>query len=232
MSGLIPKILKDFHRHDILNFLQGHNNIGIELGVAEGIFSERMAKSGKFARIIGIDMYSDSHDTKQYKRALSRLGVLSDYKILRMRFDEAIDLFDDESIDFIYIDGYAHGGEEGGETIFEWYGKVRVGGIIAGDDYHSDWPLVCLAVDEFARQVNSELLVTGKLEYGNQYCKYPTWAVVKKSATVIHAPRDLVAMGKNENRRIARLQHGGLVKRLIPWLVPAPIIDKIKAWIA
>lgn len=231
MSRTRPTILKDHHRHDILNFLQGQNNIGIELGVAEGIFSERMAKSGKFSRIIGVDMYSDSHDTKQYKLALRRLGVLSDYKILRMRFDEAIDLFDDESIDFVYIDGYAHGGEEGGETIFEWYRKVRIGGIIAGDDYHPDWPLVCFAVDEFAHQLNSELFITDKMEHDNQYCKYPTWAVVKKSATVISAPSELVARGKRENRRVARLQRGGLVKRLIPWLVPAPIINKIKSWI-
>ncbi len=135
--------LKNYYRHDVVRLLSGNDNVGVELGIAEGIFSERMVKSGRFSTYIGIDMYADaSHTTCQYKRALARCGLCSNYKLLRMRFDEAIDLFDDESLDFIYVDGYAHGGEEGGETIFNWYRKLKVGGVMSGDDYHSDWPLV------------------------------------------------------------------------------------------
>jgi hypothetical protein len=69
-------------------------------------------------------MYADC-TTPPNTSALRRVGLRAAYKLLRMRFDEAIDLFDDASLDFVYVDGYAHGGEEGGETIFEWFRKVR-----------------------------------------------------------------------------------------------------------
>ena len=88
-----------------------------------------------------------SHDINQYKQALKKMNIFSnDYKILRMRFEEAIDLFEDNS-DFVYVDGWCPPGQNG-ETIFKWYEKVKLGGFIAGDDYHLDWPLT-VAVDEF-----------------------------------------------------------------------------------
>lgn len=43
---------------------------------------------------------------------------------------------------FIYVDGYAHTGEDRGKTLFDWYPKLKIGGLMAGDDYHDDWPLV------------------------------------------------------------------------------------------
>ena len=40
------KILTSYYRHDIVNLPQGNANIGVELGVAKGIFSMRMIESG------------------------------------------------------------------------------------------------------------------------------------------------------------------------------------------
>jgi len=202
------RVLRNCQRHDVAHLLEGNDNVGVELGVAEGVFSERMVRSGRFSTFIGIDMYADLHDTAEYKRALRRVGLQAPYKLLRMRFDEAIDLFDDGSLDFVYVDGYAHGGEEGGETIFEWFRKVKVGGVIAGDDYHPDWPLVMDAVNEFVRQTGGELLLTERVEHDNPYCKYPTWALIKTHDIACTAPTEMVRRGKAENQRIARLRMG------------------------
>jgi len=202
------RILRNCHRHDVVHLLEGRDNVGVELGVAEGVFSERMVRSGRFATFIGIDMYADLHDTAEYKRALRRVGLQSSYKLLRMRFDEAIDLFDDGSLDFIYVDGYAHGGEEGGETIFDWFRKLRTGGVMAGDDYHPDWPLVMDAVNEFVRQLGCELLITERVENGNPYCRYPSWAVIKTGEIPCAAPAEMIRRGKAENSRIAKLRMG------------------------
>lgn len=222
------QILRDTHRHDIVNLLDGNANFGVELGVAEGVFSKRMMESGKFEHFVGIDMYADDHDVNQYKKALRSVGLFSDYKLLRMRFDEAIDLFESESIDFVYVDGYAHGGEEGGETIFEWFKKVKVGGVIAGDDYHPDWPLVCEAVNEFAIQTGEELFVTDKVEPDNPYCRYPTWAIRKRRSLRLEPPEELVRRGKKENARIALQKEGGVVKRGLKRIIPAPILNELK----
>lgn len=198
------EILKGYRRHDVVRLLERETgNVGIELGVAEGVFAERMMASGCFKRFFGVDAYSDIHDTAEYKRALKRIGLDQPYSLLRMRFDEAFDLFDDRYFDFIYIDGYAHGGEEGGQTMFNWYRKVKIGGVIAGDDYSQEWPLVVWAVNELALQTQTKLMVTEIVEEGVRYCRYPTWAMIKtREVPIISPPAELIAKGRAENERI------------------------------
>lgn len=220
------KILQGYYRHDIINLLEGADNVGTELGVAEGIFSKRMIDSGKFTNIVGIDMYADYHDINQYKRALQKTGLFSNYKLLRMRFEDALDLFEDEFFDFIYIDGYAHGGQDGGKTIFDWYNKLKVGGIIAGDDFHSDWPLVCDAVNELAEQLEEEIMVTELTEKDTLYCCYPSWAIRKTKAIKLHLPSDMRYRGMISNMKAHALYLG---KRFISKILPTPIVNRIKS---
>ncbi len=222
------KILSGFQRHDVVKLLPGNDNVGVELGVAEGVFSSRMVASGKFRCFFGVDMYADTHDTAQYKRALRATGLQGPYKLLRMRFDEAIELFDDASLDFVYVDGYAHGGEEGGETLFDWFSKVKVGGVIAGDDYAPAWPLVVEAVDEFARQLDAELLVTERIEPDNPYCRYPSWAIIKTEHRALRAPPDMVLRGKRMNRQVQRSLEDGVAKRLVKAILPRAALQALK----
>ena len=173
-------VKKNLLRHHIVNQLKGQKNIGVELGVATGIYSKRMINSKKFLKFFGVDAYSDKHDTAQYCQALKYIGLKdSKYSLLRMDFESAIDIFEDNYFDFIYIDGYAHTGEEGGKTLVDWFKKLKVGGILAGDDYHKDWPLVKWAVNDFAHQINASINLTlGKEK--NDYSFYPSWYLIKK----------------------------------------------------
>ena len=169
-------------RISVLDHLpEGQHGLAVELGVAEGGFSNQLVFSKRFNWVVGVDMYADDHDTEEYKLALRRVGLFENYKLLRMRFDEALDLFPDESIDFLYIDGYAHTGEDGGRTIIDWSRKVSVGGVIAGDDYDEAWPLVRRAVDYFVACTGFELHVTERTAEGVRYNEYPSWAVCKTS---------------------------------------------------
>jgi hypothetical protein len=208
--GMMPQVattvLHGKYRHDVLELLaKQHSAVGIELGVAEGIFSERIMNSQRFKIFYGVDAYADMHDTAQYKRALKRVGIESNYRLLRMRFDEAYDLFEDNYFDFIYVDGYAHSGEDGGQTIFNWYKKLAVGGVIAGDDYHHDWPLVMWGVNELAKQTGSVLHLTELVEPNIPYCQYPSWAIVKTaSPDSFSCPATLIASGRRENARRLR----------------------------
>ncbi len=206
--------LEGAYRHDVIKLLpKKTGNIGVELGVARGIFSQRMVESGYFENFFGIDVYGDTHDTEEYKEALNRVGLFNNYKLLRMSFDEAYDLFDDESLDFVYIDGYAHTGEEGGDTIFKWANKVKNGGVIAGDDYSTRWPLVVEAVNEFIKQTGFDLKVTTIIEPHVSYSSHPSWVTIKTHSTShLHAPEEMKRHGKREGakklkrrmRRVAR----------------------------
>ena len=184
-------------RHDVLRLLDKESGaIGVELGVAAGGFSKRMVESGRFAEFFGVDMYADSHDTAQYKTALKAVGLHAPYKLLRMTFDEALDLFEDESLDFIYVDGYASSGQNGGKTIWDWSSKVRIGGVIAGDDYDPKWPLVKKSVDHFVAETGFDLHVTTVIEPELDYSDFPSWAVIKSGAIEGAAQPDLVARGQ------------------------------------
>ena len=95
----------------------------------------------------------------------------------------AAEMFEDGSLDFIYIDGL-HDYESVKADIAGFYPKLKVGGIIAGHDYHlGDWPGVYNSVNEFISENNLEISITGTdspeddAEYDG--CK-PSWWAVKK----------------------------------------------------
>tara|TARA_B100001564_G_scaffold317968_1_gene294292 strand:- start:1413 stop:2180 length:768 start_codon:yes stop_codon:yes gene_type:complete len=170
---------KNFLRHDCLQFLDKEDCIGIELGVAGGHYSKRIIESGKFKKFYGVDLYEDHHNVDEYISALKLIGLDKNYTLLRMSFDDAIELFDDNYFDFIYFDGYAHTGEEGGKTFSDWYRKLKIGGLFAGDDYHTDWPLVKWAVNDMVCKIGCKLNITGTVEDTNLN-HYPTWFFTKK----------------------------------------------------
>lgn len=134
MPKVEVKRLAGATRWDVIAALPARNNVGIELGVARGAFSARMVESGRFRQFYGVDAYSDGHTTGEYKAALRATGLWSDYRLLRMAFAQAVDLFPDAHFDFIYVDGFAHSGLEGGRTLTDWFPKLKPGGVLAGDD--------------------------------------------------------------------------------------------------
>lgn len=173
------EIVPNTHRWNVIDSLSGDGNIGIELGVAAGSFSARMVKSGKFQQFFGVDVYGDTHDINEYKKALRTVGLRSNYHLLRMTFDQAIDLFPDNFFDFIYVDGYAHTGEEGGRTLIDWYSKLKPGGVMAGDDYDAQkWPLVVWAVHHLVAQLGLSLKVTDQVEEA-VYNRFRSWFFTK-----------------------------------------------------
>ena len=201
-------------RHDVVKKLKGASNIGIELGVAQGVFSKRMMGSGKFQRFYGVDLYgTGQHNTQEYCATLKYVGFDDPrYCLLRMDFDSALNLFEDNYFDFIYVDGFAHTGEEGGKTLIDWIKKLKVGGVFAGDDYHSDWPLVVWAVNDLARQLDVKISVTQGQE-DSAYSKYPTWFFRKENN-----PEELVVdpllykLGIREDKRLKKERKSFLVK--------------------
>ena len=179
MPAVQVDVVPGTERFDVINSLPEQKNIGIELGVAAGSFSARMMHSGRFKRFYGVDIYGDTHDIGEYKKALRAVGLHRNFHLLRMTFDQALDLFPDGHFDFIYCDGYAHTGEEGGRTLLDWYAKLKPGGVMAGDDYDlAHWPLVVWAVHNLVAQLNVPLQVTDVVSEV-AYNRYRSWFFTK-----------------------------------------------------
>ena len=70
------------------------------------------------------------------------------YNVFRMPSVEAAKKFEDESLDFVFIDA-SHDYENVKKDIDAWKSKVKIGGIFAGHDYNNFHPETIKAVDEF-----------------------------------------------------------------------------------
>lgn len=173
-------------RYDLFGLLTDrHGLVGIELGVAQGNFSKFALKSGKFKLFFGCDAYGDDHHSEaEYIEVINEIGAAAEnYRLIRAKFESALSLFPDEYFDFIYFDGYAHNGEEGGQLFVDWYPKIKPGGLVAGDDYHEDWPLVMWAVNSIVSDLNVTLNVTGAKHNINEFSEYPSWFFRKPIGT-------------------------------------------------
>lgn len=186
MSAEIPaKDLRDKvatfkFRDDIATILKP-GGVGVELGVAAGDFSSRILDRSALSFLYSVDRYTgeSGHDINQYRKALKRLNRFRGRNsLLKMSFEEALPLFDDGYFDFIYIDGQAHTGQENGQTLRDWYPKLKSGGVFSGDDYDRKWPLTVKVVDEFMAKHGLELLVIDCHEE-TWPSQYPTWLAIK-----------------------------------------------------
>ena len=146
--------------------------IVIELGVAAGKFAEQMLTANPSIRYIGIDRWSDHHDEVEMMRARDRLWQFPQWDLIRSTFSDALENFRHGYSDMIYIDGYAHTGQEGGQTLRDWWPKLKPGGIFAGHDYCREYPQTIEAVDKFVATHGLELNII-------EESPHPSWWVRK-----------------------------------------------------
>jgi predicted O-methyltransferase YrrM len=150
-----------------------------EIGCYRGVSTELFAKHCK--KIYAIDPWDLVCDGKyvnvtRAKRKLPKqidamnnfLNMASDYdNIVPIKgFSyEVTDQFADESLDFVYVDGH-HSYRACLEDVKMWLPKVKVGGTIAGHDYH---------LSEINRVVK---MITKVIPERKRY-KDESWAFVK-----------------------------------------------------
>lgn len=146
--------------YDNVKKLEEGSNI-IEIGCWKGKSSHAIAKgirdSNKKINLTCIDTFKGAEsDPDQQQRAIKE-NPLKEFKknmenfevnILAMDSKKACYKFEDESIDFLFLDtdhNYEH-------TITElklWWPKIKQGGILCGHDYKEGYRGVKRAVDEF-----------------------------------------------------------------------------------
>ena len=166
--------------------------VGVEIGVYRGQYTEKLCKAG--LKIYGIDPwhpYRGYHDKRKnfikrsqeiFAEATKRLAPYDCTLIQKMSMD-AIDDFENESLDFVYIDGN-HGFKQVVEDIYEWSFKVKKGGVIAGHDYALSPRLrVKHAVNGYTKAYRINpwyVLGTRKMIPGQKRDQWRSWMWVKK----------------------------------------------------
>jgi len=168
-------------REDVVNVVR-KGGVGIELGVAEGVFSERVLRKHRLSHLFSVDLWAGdrSHTVDEYKTALTRLLPFKEKStVLRMSFDQALSLFNDQYFDFIYVDGYAHDPALTAHTLRSWWPKLKVGGILAGDDYHPHHQPHVDQINKFVSQYKLDPVLIDCHEPYSVWSEYPTWFAMK-----------------------------------------------------
>lgn len=149
-----------FYENMVMRF---NNATFVEIGTWQGqsimYLAERVKELGKNIKLNTIDLFTVQpqqndgtiHHTGEdfYEAYLKNIEPLKDYiNTIRMSSHEAYQLFEDESIDFLFIDG-DHSYKAVYKDLTLWYPKIKKGGICAGHDYLWVDAEVKRAVDQF-----------------------------------------------------------------------------------
>ncbi len=119
--------------------------VGAEIGVGEGIYSEHLLKNIPGLRLYCVDPwecyleYNEVSTSERmatiYETALDRLRPYPRCQIIRKESVKAANDIPNNYLDFVFIDGN-HEFLHVTQDIYYWERKVRRGGIVAGHDFH------------------------------------------------------------------------------------------------
>jgi len=183
--NLYMKIIENKLREDI--FKDKGLEVGAEIGTYKGELAVKLCEMG--LKLYCIDPYNVGRPQKRndflYKYVTD---ILQPYncKVIRKTSMEALEDFEDESLDFVFIDGN-HDFKHVAEDIFEWAKKVRKGGIIAGHDYYNATPQdgflcqVSHVVDAYVKTffIDELYLIGQSKTSGNPNDVYHSWYFIK-----------------------------------------------------
>lgn len=156
----------------IPNVLNKKSFVAIELGVAKGEFSKQLLETYSEMYLFSVDAWAGDrgHDEREYIDTSKMLLPFKERNsIIRTYFENALFEFDDEFFDFVYIDGYAHTGQDGGKTLNDWWSKVSKGGIMAGHDYDTMYQETINTVDKFVKENDLKLHIVKEKPFSSWY---------------------------------------------------------------
>lgn len=161
-----------------INFL-GKDLIGVEVGTRRAQNLCMLAQYCKNLKMLyGIDNFKPYTDTKyrlQYigekeqdnnkiiaYHNIKYCGFKNKIKIIEKDSDVAVNDFEDNSIDFIFLDSYVTE-NDCKMDLKNWFKKLKPGGIFAGHDFNINF--VCQVVHDFyiSNNITSDLSVFNKV---------------------------------------------------------------------
>ncbi len=188
-----PAEIPDCSRDDLPQFfVEMGFKVGVEIGVLRGEFTEKLCKTG--LKVYGIDPWLVYEDWAKYRKRRSAQGdwdslydrtrkLLAPYKncvLVRKTSMDAVKDFEDESLDFVYIDGH-HAFKYIAEDLWDWTKKVKKGGIVSGHDF---WRFRRNPYDPYACHV------VDVLQAYTRCMDIKTWYVLGRKAVVEGERRD------------------------------------------
>jgi len=147
---------------------------GVEVGTCRGLFAQNLLEywPGYLHCVDAWAPYEEQYDHEaNYVETLARLAPYENRNAIhRITSQEGARLFEDGTLDFVYLDAN-HGYEAVRDDLIAWWPKVKCGGMLAGDDYgivEEQWVDfghgrvrfgVKRAVDEWSKKVGKNISI-------------------------------------------------------------------------
>jgi hypothetical protein len=165
-------------RHDFVS-LAGPGTIGAELGTGATTFCIPILQRDEIDFLYTIDEYNDR--SSAFTHAVNTISTFdSKVKLIRETFEIAAQQFDDKFFDWIYVDGFAHDGQNDGKTFTQWWPKLKPGGVFGGNGYDMlHWPLLIRKLHSFALAVGRDIYVIDCEPDDPQWGASPSWFMIK-----------------------------------------------------
>jgi hypothetical protein len=154
----------DLYSSAVHSFDKDHGTfveVGTWLGQSLAFLGVETINSNKNIDLYSVDTWAGSiehadmdviKNNSLYEDFLNNIAPIKDrINVIRSTSLEASEKFDNESIDFLFLDA-SHEYEDVINDLHAWYPKIKKGAIFAGHDY--DWSGVSRAVAEFCALKN------------------------------------------------------------------------------
>lgn len=190
--------------------------VGSWMGKSASCLGQLIQESKKDIKVYAVDTFEGSEEHTEilediknnstslleiFNKNIEACGVSDIVTPIKGSSLEVASQFEDESIDFIFIDA-AHDYENVLADITAWYPKVKPGGIIAGDDYSVYWNEVIEAVNKYFKE-KTVFFLNGNLEYPYS-SKIWHWCHVKSLHQDNKMDITLYAIAKNEEQNVEK----------------------------
>lgn len=142
----MPIEIPNFGRDQLADLLAEMGlNKGAEIGTEQGVYAEKLLKANPKLHLSCVDAWTAYRGYRDHTRQakLDNFYEITQarlmpyrwhYQLIRAFSMDALQQFEDNSLDFVYIDAN-HDFINVTQDVYHWSKKVRVGGIVAGHDY-------------------------------------------------------------------------------------------------
>lgn len=151
--------------------------VGVEVGVRRGDNAFSMLQTMRLTKLYLVDHYkahrehsgvevTQEQQDKFYEEMLQKLAPYKDkIEIIKQSSEEAVKLFPDKSLDFVYIDG-CHTYDVVLQDLTLWLPKIKSKGFLCGHDFNNKCtPDVVKAVKAFCHQKNLSLFALDDIDW-------------------------------------------------------------------
>jgi predicted O-methyltransferase YrrM len=132
----------DLYAQMVRHFPSGSTfvEVGSHIGKSASFMSVEIANSQKDIKFFTVDFWLSVNEPDRFKIFMKNMRpVRKFFKPLKMSSILAANMFNTNSIDFLFLDA-GHSYEDIIADMTAWYPKVKRGGIIAGHDYYPNEP--------------------------------------------------------------------------------------------